>query len=132
MSGGSMGYVHSKMRDGLLDEFSRWRPEMIEEIERAYRDLLEGRVTIHDTESNAYVAPSPEYRMAVDVAVPAVLAQIARAAGMIAQARIAIETISDVAKAAEWRRSGDYGADAVLDECIKWVSERIGSPLPTR
>ena len=130
MSGGSMGYVYSAMESGRIDEFSTWHPEIVEEIERAYRDLLEGRVRINNTDTGKVVAPSTQYRMAADVAVPAMLAQIARAATLIAQAQSVLAEISDVAKAAEWRRSGDYGADDVLAECIAWMSKRIGIPLP--
>lgn len=105
MSGGSYNYLHSKLRwgDGELDSFMYWFEQLREDLAIA-----------------AAEAPESD-RPAIERA----RQRLTEIHASLQAAAAELETYADLAQAVEWRRSGDWGLDAIVEEASKLATKVV-------
>lgn len=119
MSGGSFDYMYSEMEGGDSAKFSHYAAKLESELERLA--FMIDRLDL-DSQSKAMA----------EFAVPTVMRRVAGARRLIEELGREMTSLANVAQAAEWWCSCDYGPDQVAEACIRWMYDRLGVPMPKK
>jgi hypothetical protein len=118
VSGGSLDYTCWEMENGGCEKFARYADDIISELSEVLDRLRQGP---HTTCSNME-----------DVALNSAINKVRRAKLFVTEVQEMMLRLAPVAKAAEWKRSGDWGDNNVRHTIAAEVFKSLGVEYPPK
>jgi hypothetical protein len=118
VSGGSLDYTCWEMENGGCEKFARYAGQIVAELTEVL-DRLSQQPSTPRTNMEA-------------VALNSAINKVRRALDYVLEAEAMMRRLAPIAKAAEWKRSGDWGDDNVIHTVAEEVFKSLGVEYPPK